>query len=109
MSLQQQLNAYRETSARLAAPGRVELFEAKIRELEADFASRQLLRPGSMAPDFTLPNATGVDVSLSASLARGPAVVTFYRGGWCPYCNLQLAAFQQIQPEIERLTQQSEI
>jgi peroxiredoxin len=47
--------------------------------------------------------AGGREVSLDTTLVRGPAVVTFYRGGWCPYCNLQLAACQRALPEIERL------
>ncbi|WP_310095263.1 MULTISPECIES: peroxiredoxin-like family protein, partial [Bosea] len=42
-------------------------------------------------------------VSLSSLLARGPLVVTFYRGGWCPYCNLQLLAYQQVLPTIREL------
>jgi peroxiredoxin len=46
------------------------------------------------APDFTLPDAHGKPVPLSALLANGPVVVTFYRGGWCPFCNLQLRAYQ---------------
>jgi hypothetical protein len=40
---------------------------------------------------------------LSSLLAKGPVVVTFYRGGWCPWCDLQLRAYQQVLPEIHRL------
>lgn len=43
---------------------------------------RAALRAGDRAPDFELPNAVGTPVTLSGLLARGPAVVTFYRGGW---------------------------
>jgi peroxiredoxin len=49
---------------------------------------------GAPAPSFTLPDARGGDVALSDLLADGPVVLVFYRGAWCPYCNLQLAAFQ---------------
>jgi peroxiredoxin len=49
---------------------------------------------GAKAPDFTLPDAHGKPVTLAALLAKGPAVVTFYRGGWCPFCDLQLRAYQ---------------
>ena len=39
-------------------------------------------------------------MSLSAALKQGPVVVTFYRGGWCPYCNLQLRSYQALLPEL---------
>jgi peroxiredoxin len=52
------------------------------------------LRVGDRAPGFRLPDARGGDVALDDLLARGPVVLVFYRGAWCPYCNLQLAAFQ---------------
>lgn len=59
------------------------------------------LREGQTAPDFTLPDALGASVNLYEQLARGPVVLTFYRGGWCPFCNLQLRAYQSILPDIE--------
>lgn len=46
------------------------------------------------APAFSLPDATGTTVALADLLAKGPVVVTFYRGGWCPYCNRSLKEFQ---------------
>jgi peroxiredoxin len=58
---------------------------------------------GSRAPAFSLPDARGSDVALRDLLAQGPAVVTFYRGGWCPFCNLQLRAYQAILPELQAL------
>lgn len=45
-------------------------------------------------PDFELQNATGETVGLSDLLEKGPLVISFYRGGWCPYCNLELKALQ---------------
>lgn len=56
---------------------------------------------GTPAPDFALPNAFGRSVRLSELTARGPVVLVFYRGAWCPYCNLQLRGLQQILPYIE--------
>jgi peroxiredoxin len=61
------------------------------------------LRPGSMAPDFSLPNASGKIVALKDTLAQGNVVLTFYRGAWCPFCNLQLKGYQDILPQIEAL------
>ena len=56
---------------------------------------------GSRAPLFTLPDARGGEVALEELLTRGPVVLVFYRGAWCPYCNLQLAAFQGALADIE--------
>ena len=58
---------------------------------------------GERAPDFELPNAVGEIVRLSERLSTGPAVVTFYRGEWCPYCNITLAALQRALPDITSL------
>ncbi|MGJ8655933.1 MAG: peroxiredoxin-like family protein [Akkermansiaceae bacterium] len=58
---------------------------------------------GEVAHDFELPNAVGELVSLSGLLAKGPVVVTFYRGSWCPYCNLELRALQDRLAEIHSL------
>lgn len=58
---------------------------------------------GSKAPDFTLPDAEGHKQSLAGLLKDGPVILSFYRGGWCPICNDQLYAYQQILPEFEEL------
>ncbi len=58
---------------------------------------------GDKAPDFELPNADGKVRKLYEMLKAGPVVLSFYRGGWCPYCNDQLFAYQQILPEFQEL------
>lgn len=58
---------------------------------------------GDTAPDFELPNADGEMRTLYEFLENGPVILSFYRGGWCPICNDQLYAYQQILPEFEEL------
>ncbi|MCA1845431.1 MAG: AhpC/TSA family protein, partial [Actinobacteria bacterium] len=53
---------------------------------------------GERAPDFELPEATGAPVRLAERLARGAVVLSFYRGAWCPYCNMELHALQEALP-----------
>src|SRR5271168_31686 len=53
------------------------------------------------APDFTLPNALGEPVGLARRLAQGPVVISFYRGEWCPFCNLELRALQAALPRFQ--------
>lgn len=57
---------------------------------------------GEQAPRFVLPNPDGQPVSLDERLAQGPVVLTFFRGDWCPICNLQLRALQRALPDIEK-------
>ncbi len=103
MGLQQQLDAFKAEFARTAPAGRPALYAAKIEELRASFALERAIRTADRAPDFTLPDPQGRVVSLGALLEAGPAVVTFYRGGWCPYCNIQLRAYQGVLPEVTAL------
>jgi peroxiredoxin len=58
------------------------------------------LKVGDEAPDFSLPNAQGRRVRLYHALARGPVVLVFYRGAWCPYCNMHLRVLQDALPAI---------
>ncbi|QHE52605.1 peroxiredoxin-like family protein [Pontibacillus sp. HMF3514] len=70
-----------------------------IEELESS-EDGEGLRNGEKAPNFKLSDAKGETVELYEQLKQGPVVLTFYRGGWCPYCNMELRAYQQIINEI---------
>lgn len=71
-------------------------------ELVASGAAGRALKVGDRAPAFALEDPDGELVASTALLARGPLVVTFYRGVWCPYCNMDLQALQAARPELER-------
>ena len=103
MGLDQQLADFKAEFARTAPAGRAALYEAKIEELRASFALEAAAGVGSVAPDFRLPDVKGNPVSLTDLLQSGPVVVTFYRGGWCPYCNIQLRAYQAALPQVTAL------
>jgi peroxiredoxin len=70
-------------------------------ELIASGQAERALKAGDHAPQFTLADPDGRPVSSRELLAKGPLVVSFYRGVWCPYCNLDLQALQQALPQIE--------
>ena len=63
--------------------------------------AEQSLSVGAKIPNFTLPNAVGNKIDIKSLLEKGVVVISFYRGGWCPYCNLELRALQQSLAEIE--------
>jgi peroxiredoxin len=60
------------------------------------------LAVGSKAPDATLPDVTGLSQRMSALYASGPVFVVFYRGGWCPFCNLQLHRLATAMPQFKQ-------
>ena len=70
-------------------------------EISALSIVENALNVGDTAPDFKLKNYDGIEKSLDEYLKSGPLVLTFYRGLWCPYCNLQLAAYNSRLREIE--------
>jgi hypothetical protein len=85
--LQDELDARREQWQAGATRERRALYEAQIEELRAARLAEQRLGVGNLAPGFSLPDARGGSFALSDALSRGPVVLVFYRGGWCPYCN----------------------
>jgi peroxiredoxin len=79
---------------------RLAVMERATQDLIASGLAERAARVGDQAPDFALPDASGRIVSLAELRTRGPVLITFYRGGWCPYCNLELRAYQRLLPEI---------
>ncbi len=100
-TLSEQLVALQAEWQRTAAPDKVVAYENGIATLERRGVADRAVQAGQHAPDFTLRDQTGRLVKLRELLAAGPVVLTFYRGGWCPYCTTQLAAYEKIRPEIE--------
>ena len=81
--------------------------KASMRKAQEDLRKLRLaeraLGAGDIAVDFTLPNAKGDPVSSESLRKDGPLVLNFYRGSWCPYCNLELKALQDVHAEIQAL------
>lgn len=100
MGLRENLAELKAEFERTAPADRRALYDAKIEELRASFVYDGTVRLGAEAPGFDLPNLHGKRVVLSEQLKSGPVVLVFYRGGWCPYCNIQLRAYQTILPQI---------
>ena len=69
-------------------------------ELLASTVAADAKNVGDKASFFELPNVRGGTLNIESALAQGPVVLSFYRGSWCPFCNLELNALQQRLPEI---------
>ena len=100
MSLKEQLAEYRAGWHQRVPAERQAIMQRHIDALRNGEIARKLLKLGDRAPAIVLGNAKGEMVDVGALLRKGPVIVTFYRGGWCPYCNLELKAFQDVLPQI---------
>ncbi|MFJ5775572.1 peroxiredoxin-like family protein [Streptomyces sp. NPDC093094] len=100
MSLDAELRTFFESRyAELPAASRA-VMERAAAELAESGQAEHALGAGDRAPRFVLPSAAGGTVDLDGLLAEGPVVLTFYRGAWCPYCNIALRALQLHHEEI---------
>ncbi len=105
MALQDRLDAFKADfeSGRFSLKPTKETLEAMHRstgELIASAQAQRAKKAGERAPEFVLADPDGKPVSSRELLAKGPLVISFYRGVWCPYCNLELQALQEALPDI---------
>jgi peroxiredoxin len=92
----------RENQGKLP-PSAASIMNQAIEDLHKSGILEQALRKGYKAPLFRLPNNNGKEISLSDLLKKGPVVIAFYRGGWCPYCNITLRALERSLSKIQSL------
>jgi LAO/AO transport system kinase len=101
MSLADQLNAFKSGFLEKVPEEIQARMRASESRIAAEVGTTRCRRAGDTAPGFELPNARNERVALQALLARGPVVVSFYRGGWCPYCNIELKGLQDRLADIQ--------
>lgn len=94
LTLQQQLDAKKAEFEARAPAATQEVYEKGIKDVGSSGVMASALKVGDTAPEFALPGATGASTSLNSMLEEGPVVLVWYRGGWCPYCNIQLHDYQ---------------
>jgi hypothetical protein len=100
MSLKAQLEACRRAFEATGDPTLVTAVKASIRRLSESGLARDAVKAGDVAPPFRLRDGRSGFVTLSDLLARGPAVLSFFRGEWCSYCALEFTALSEAAPEI---------
>lgn len=100
-SLARQLDAFMEGLLDRLDPATARvLLQAARAQAQTELAG--VLRAGDLAPDFALPDQSGRVTSLRELLGHGPVVLTFFRGGWCPFCSIALRALDRIHAELRR-------
>lgn len=100
MSLQSKLDQHLAEFEKTAPPEISSAIRRAIEEALASGYAEKALRVGDKAPTFELTDTEGNAVSSADLLAKGPLVVTFYRGLWCPFCNMELQSLQEFAGEI---------
>jgi len=100
-TIAEQVASYHRASAGRLPPEVAEAFGAEQRNLAAVGNPPGVAEPGTRLPDGELLDAGGQPATLAQNLGGKPAVIVFYRGGWCPYCNIALRAYQaQLVPAL---------
>lgn len=102
MNLTDQLSERRNNRAKTVPAEKRAIMENSVAKLKAQNLNAKALATGQKMPPFTLKNVEGNAVSL-VDFQSDFLVVSFYRGGWCPYCNMELKALQDILPELKAL------
>src|SRR5262245_49628152 len=100
LSLADQLVEIKARARELVRPENLQIQERSIRELEASGATYKILQAGSQAPAFELTDSNGKPVRSVELCARGPLIVIFIRGRWCPYCVATVETWQRFLPEL---------
>lgn len=100
--LQDQLDQRKKEFEAQADPEKIAAYNKGVETVAQSGMLKRALKAGDTAPDFTLKNATGKKVTLSELLTDGPVIMTWYRGSWCPYCNLALQAYQENLPPFKK-------
>lgn len=95
MSLAEELAARAAQGAATFSEERTAIYAAQAQAIAASGIADTSLGKGDRAPLFELPDARGRTVRLADVLTDTPAVISFYRGAWCPFCNLELRALQR--------------
>lgn len=101
--LQEQIDRFVALGAEYVPEEMAKQVNSHIEQLIKSGAAEFALKEDEQAPDFTLPDALGQPVTLSQLLTQGPVIIIFYRGVWCPYCNLELRAYQKALPQLQEL------
>jgi peroxiredoxin len=101
MTLQDELDRLREEERRSTPPGVLAVYETAIELITGMSSTARTIREGDRAPDFDLPTVQGGSVSLARELSKGPLILSFFRGGWCPFCSLELRAYERVTQDAQ--------
>jgi peroxiredoxin len=103
LTIREQSEQVKGAAAKQLPTDVIAVFDQSIREFLARGIPSDAIKTGDRLDSFSLDDASGAPVSLDQILQAGPAVIVFYRGGWCPYCNVALRTYQsELLPQLRQ-------
>jgi peroxiredoxin len=103
LTIREQSDQMKEAAASQLPAEVLDTFNRSIDAMLAEGLRADTIGVGDQLENFTLDDASGQATSLEEILEKGPAVIVFYRGGWCPYCNLALRTYQRdLMPQLDQ-------
>lgn len=101
MSLTTQLKEFADASVKRHPGVAQDIMKQAIDDLVASEMIKNAFKTGDQLPEIILGNALGREININDLLKEQKVIIAFYRGNWCPYCNIQLRALQQAIPQFE--------
>ncbi len=103
MNLKEQLKQMKEATLERMPQSIIQVFENSIAEIKKNGLKENALKIGNQIPDLPLTNIDGGTVLLSELQKTDYLILNFYRGGWCPYCNMELREYERLRREFNQL------
>jgi peroxiredoxin len=101
MNMQQELQNHLKDGLKKRPKEINDIMQKSAQRISSENIGGNALEKGDKIPDATLINATGKSIKFYDYLKKGPLIISFYRGSWCPYCNIELRAYKEILPQIK--------
>ena len=102
MNMKQELQDHLNATLKRVDNKAKEIMKASAQKLIDDKVGANAIKVGHKLPDVTLINATNEQINIYDYLKQGPLIINFYRGAWCPYCNIELRAYKDLLPAIKK-------
>jgi thiol-disulfide isomerase/thioredoxin len=103
MRLAEKIEKINQSFSRMMSQDDLHSLRKEIKKLAESGLAERSLKIGESIPECILPNERNEKIDVHSMLRNQPVIISFYRGQWCPYCNLELRAFQEALPEIKKL------
>ncbi|TPN84740.1 peroxiredoxin-like family protein [Aquimarina algicola] len=102
MTLTEQLQQFRDATMTRMPKSIIQTFKNDIKEINASRLKENALQKGDIIPDFSLTDNQGNKILLREMVQSEFLILNFYRGGWCPYCNLELQEYERLKDDFKK-------
>lgn len=103
MTLQEELKQMKDATMTRMPQSVIQVFKNSILNIKQQQLKQNSLQKGDYIKDTILTDLKGNNVLLSSFIQNDYLILNFYRGGWCPYCNMELRAYEKLSPKFKKL------